>query len=351
MKKTLRWLKYRFKQSLGWDDRPVLQVYRGFGNREAFTLQGHLAEQKGLQKPEPEQSPWQNALAMLKRYLSGAIPGKKILARYGSAVQSCVSDENGAFSVTFVTGDPPEDGWVEVSFWLAHDPEVQATCTAWIDRGQARFGTISDMDDTVIVSHATKLWRKLWLMLRRNALTRLPFEGVSDFYQALVRRPGQPDNPLFFVSSSEWNLHDLLLDFVRHHQIPEGIFLLQDLKSLRSFWQSGGGTHDHKAQKIERILETVTELPFVLIGDSGQHDPELYDRLARRYPDRIVAIYIRDLSGRRRSKAVRLLGARLYADTGIEMLGCPTTRAAFDHARKHGLVGEEGPVKRAVAPR
>jgi phosphatidate phosphatase APP1 len=93
----------------------------------------------------------------------------------------------------------------------------------------AQFGVISDIDDTVIRTDATRLLRMLKRTLLENARTRLPFEGVAEFYSGLhARRTVRALNPVFYVSSSPWNLYAVLTDFLEHQGIPLGPLMLRD---------------------------------------------------------------------------------------------------------------------------
>jgi phosphatidate phosphatase APP1 len=136
----------------------------------------------------------------------------------------------------------------------------------------AQFGIISDMDDTVVQTDVTRWARVLGAVLFGNAHTRLPFRGVAAFYRALEVGTGGARNPLFYVSSSPWNLYDLLLEFLTLGQIPLGPL------NLRA-WRGGAGElfpSEHGAFKqgeIRRILDTYRELSFILIGDRVRKTP------------------------------------------------------------------------------
>jgi phosphatidate phosphatase APP1 len=169
--------------------------------------------------------------------------------------------------------------------------------------------------------------------LSGSAFTRMPFEGTSELYRALAAgKSGSAENPVFYVSKSPWNLYDFLVDFMDHHQLPRGPLLLRDF-----------GLHetpplDHKSTAVQRLLEAYPELPFVLIGDSGERDPDIYLSTAALYPGRIRAIYIRDVGGRRAGKdhAAELCEkARAY---GTEMLWVDHAHQALSHARALGLI-------------
>nr|WP_262919038.1 App1 family protein [Tunicatimonas sp. TK19036] len=178
-------------------------------------------------------------------------------------------------------------------------------------------------------------------MLFKNAKTRLPFDGASAFYQALYQGPNlEKNHPFFYVSSSEWNLYDLLVDFCEHHDFPKGPFLLKDAQiHLKKIWKAGGGNHHHKYEKICRIFDMYPHLPFILVGDSGQHDAEIYSELSQKHPNRILAIYIRDVRPSRH-QAVKDIANEL-AKKNIEMVLVKDTEEAALHALKHGFLHPE----------
>ena len=150
------------------------------------------------------------------------------------------------------------------------------------------------MDDTVIHTGATNLLLMARRTLFGNARLRQPLAGVSAFYRALQHEAEQWTNPLFYVSSSPWNLYDLLEEFLAHNEIPPGPLMLRDYGIDETKLGAEKG-HGHKLEKAERIMAAYPDLPFVLIGDSGQDDAEIYAEAAGRYSDRIRAIYIRDV--------------------------------------------------------
>jgi len=90
------------------------------------------------------------------------------------------------------------------------------------------------------------------LTFLRSPHTRLPFNGVAAFYQALRDGAAQP-RPIFYVSSSPWNLYDFLVDFMALNRIPAGPLLLRDLGLPAE--RAGGSSHQaHKLAQIERIM-------------------------------------------------------------------------------------------------
>jgi phosphatidate phosphatase APP1 len=144
-------------------------------------------------------------------------------------------------------------------------------------------------------------------------------------------------NPIFYVSSSPWNLYPLLTDFFEFQSVPTGPLFLKDYGiTPDQLLTSGHGKH--KLAQIEKILSTYPELPFVLIGDSRQKDPEIYQEVARLYPGRIKAIYIRDVSNDKRDAEVKAIAAEVEQQFGTPMVFAADSFIAAEHAAAHGMV-------------
>src|SRR5690554_2745753 len=196
-------------------------------------------------------------------------------------------------------------------------------------------GIISDIDDTILISHATQIGKKFWLSISKNAYTRRPFPGVSELYEILS---GSGNNPVFYVSSSDWSLNDLIKDFLNYRQIPSGPLLLKDLHiNLRNIWRSGGGSHLHKEEKIQLLLNLYKGMKFILIGDSGQHDPEIYASLIKRNPGRVLIVYIRQIKDNgptRKSEMIK----KILPQQVPEIVFVKNTKEAVEHVRQQQLV-------------
>jgi phosphatidate phosphatase APP1 len=197
---------------------------------------------------------------------------------------------------------------------------------------------ISDLDDTVVQTGATSLLRMARTVFLSNARTRLPFPGVAAFYRALQHGAGEsPFNPVFYVSSSPWNLHDLLTEFLVLRKIPLGPLMLRDW-GISAQEALPTGHAGHKLEAIRRILDLFPALPFLLIGDSGQEDPEIYHRVVHDHPDRILAVYIRNVTPRpERAAAIRALAEEVEA-AGSTLLLDDDTLGAARHAAERGWI-------------
>jgi phosphatidate phosphatase APP1 len=251
-----------------------------------------------------------------------------------------ITDEEGFFEIdlTLATALPVEPGrmWVPVDLQLLAAPHVtsralSARAEVLVPPAHARFGIISDIDDTIVKTGATNFLKHWRIVVANSAESRVAFPGLAPFYRALQRGGGHdPVNPIFYVSSSPWNLYDLFERYLVLHDIPLGPILLKDLGLDAAKWLTGG--HDtHKLSQIETVLGTYPHLRFILVGDSGQRDPAIYAEAAARHPNRIAAIYLRDVTPELRDAEVSKALADLQA-SGIRTAYGPDLMEAAEDA-------------------
>jgi phosphatidate phosphatase APP1 len=318
-----------------------LQAFRGYGTPTRLLLRGRVQRSTGLVRSRLGDSVVDNLRNMIHRFESDEVPGALVAARAALGGEARVrADGEGYFDVVLDLPRPLADPrvWEPVELELLEPATAtganHATGQVLVPR-DPQFAVVSDLDDTVLHSHATNLWQMARLTLLHNAHTRLPFEGVAEFYQALQRgRDGEAYNPVFYVSNSPWNLYDLLEDFLDVHGIPRGPLLLRDwsLRNLRA-----GETH--KLAAIEGLLTLYPGLQVVLVGDCGERDPEVYRQVVLRHPGRVLAVYVRDVAPERHA-AVRSIAAEL-AGHGVDLVFSPDTEAARRHALDRGLIVAE----------
>ncbi|MBX2840216.1 MAG: DUF2183 domain-containing protein [Flammeovirgaceae bacterium] len=341
--------KLKLKKIFGWQEKPVIQAFRGIGNDSSISLKGRIIENSGLSSPKEDNSKWKNFLAMIKRYLSDGLPGLPVEAKYGKKKKVVCSDQNGFFEVNFKNengGGQNRSNWGEIELNLLdtldeQSPESKVKGEYLVINNKLQYGIISDVDDTFLISYSTRFLKKLRLLLFKNAYTRLPFKGVAAFYRALRRgRDGKQRNPIFYVSSSEWNLYDLLVDFCHFNNIPKGPFMLRNIsQNPLKIWKSGRGNHNHKFDKIIRLLELYPDLKFILIGDTGQKDAEIYGRIAMEYPEQILGIYLRQVNKGRNNVMISKI-KKTIAAKGVEMVLVSDSDDAAKHAVEKGWIHE-----------
>jgi phosphatidate phosphatase APP1 len=320
--------------------------YRGFGTPTEIRVAGRVL--RGVPAPPSPltSSRWDNLVAALGRFESDEVPGARVRIEYGAAGEECVADPEGYFTARIASSPPPEStaaglDWHPVRGELLSPAGPSAEGQILVPRAGARFGVISDLDDTVIRTGVRRVTRMLAATFLENARTRLPFPGVAAFYHALqAPQGGTAPSPIFYVSSSPWNLHDYLVEFLQVRGIPVGPLLLRDWGTSRDSL-APPPHHLHKGESIELVFRTYPDLPFILIGDSGQQDPEIYREMVIRHPGRVPAIYIREVTANPlRAAEVRRL-AEEVRELGTAMVLVENTVEASRHAAEHGWIASE----------
>ena len=330
--------KHAVKEKLQMLDPVMIMPYYGYGNDTCVYLKGRVLEKEKIKEKKEGASTWRHLKNTYRRYESDEIPGIRLKASYGGKELELLTDDEGFFEAEFrfdrpidyeKSGDKVQLRLLETK---TENDLLGAEGTIFVPHKDSEFGIISDIDDTVLVSNITYLLGKLKLMLLKDATERSPFPGIAAFLRAL--RAGCDDkvsNPLFYVSGSEWNLFDLLDNFFRYHDIPEGPFFLRDKGTRFDKPDVEPTEKKYKYSQICRILDIFPSLKFICIGDSGQHDPEIYQQVVEGYPGRILGIYIRDVSDDKRDAEIKPIIDEVKAK-GTEMLLLPDTLSAARHA-------------------
>ena len=278
----------------------VIAPYMGWGTPRRLQLSGRVLEDEGISAASAGDKTWRNVVRNFRQLESDEVPGARVRASFGGATCEVSSDAEGYFGIELTPAQPIDaPGWHAVQLELIDPPPhdgaaARADAQVLVPPPHARFGVISDIDDTVVRTHVSNRLKMLVTLARSNAHTRKPFEGVAAFYRALhAGAGGGEDNPIFYVSSSPWNLYAPLVEFLSVQRIPLGPLLLKDFGDHTLF--AARDHHGHKLASIESILQTYPALPFVLIGDSSEQDPEIYSEVVHRIPQRVRVIYIRSV--------------------------------------------------------
>src|SRR5687768_11164616 len=318
--------------------------YRGFGTAQELFLTGRVLGNPAPAGPVAANDRWWRNLANVYRHMeSDEVAGARVRLREGASTLDTITDEEGFYRAYMKPSMQQDTLWHEIDVLVLdrlhpEAGEVRNAGLALIPTPQVEYGVISDLDDTVIRTDATRLIRMLKRTLLENHLTRLPFEGVAQFYNGLhAGSSGSALNPIFYVSSSPWNLYTVLTEFLQHHGIPLGPLTLRDWGITESGLLPRGHS-EHKLAAIRQILDCYTDLPFILIGDSGQEDPEIYRDIVHQYGKRIRAIYIRNVTPEPlRTRAIGELAEEVKT-AGSELLLSEDTLASVKHAAERGWI-------------
>ncbi|QUJ76238.1 DUF2183 domain-containing protein [Sulfitobacter albidus] len=261
----------------------VIDPYLGYADGDAVIVRGRVLAALRRNAPTEGQSRWQNLRQIFNLFFTDEVAAVEVEA---VGVRG-MSDEEGYFTLRVPL--QPQPGWVEVPVRITGG-EDHTVCPALIPDPQASFGVLSDIDDTVLQTGAYSLARNLWTSFTGNALTRKIFPDAVTFMQALS---ANGRNPIYFISSSPWNLHSFLRAIFDRAGLVKGPMFLRDLGLGEQQFISG--THgDHKGRAIDTMMQANPTLRYVLVGDTGQHDAFVYRDAVARHPGRVAAVVLRE---------------------------------------------------------
>jgi phosphatidate phosphatase APP1 len=337
-------LRNNLSTKLGLNDPVQIVPYRTYGTGNRLYVKGRVLEDQKIASASDKDTILTNLVNMYKRFESDEVPGAELKVKLADEKHFITTDKEGYFvlNVNPVTPIINENLWHTIPIELVNAPipfeaGLQVDAEVMIPPTDAEYGIISDIDDTVIKTTATNLLAMSRTAFFNNARTRLPFAGVAEFYKALqLGRNGKRNNPFFYVSSSPWNLYDLLKEFLDFNGIPAGPLMLRDT-GFEPGTPMRGGHMGHKFKEIKQILEAYPHLQFVLVGDSGQEDPVIYREVVKQFPDRVLAIYIRDVQLPEREK-IAIDVSESLREHKVEMIIVDNTVEAAEHAAKNGLI-------------
>ena len=331
-------MRIPFRRSKGphW----LIEPYLGYGTPSRLVLSGRVLRDRGVIESSALDSKWRNLLNTFRRFRTGEVRGARVRAKFRDIETSPASDAEGYFWIEFELREPLADsGSLKVGLELySPSGSVAAISTGevLVPPPSARFGVISDIDDTVVTTNVTSTLGMLATVLFSNAHARTPLKGIAAFYRALQHGAGSDGNPIFYVSNGPWNLYGLLVEYFKLNRIPLGPLFLRDFGARMLFHSESRG--NQKLLHIERILDTYERLPFILIGDRGERDPEIYAEVVERHPGRIRAIYIRSVDRRpERLAALDALAAAMTKTTTQFVLAHDSAPAAM-HAAAEGYI-------------
>lgn len=288
------------------DAPPMLKAYRGYAEPDGLVIQGRVVSAVRRAQPEADQSRWVNFRQMVSLFVTTEVRGMRVRAEGVEAR----SDAEGYVTLR-VPRQPEHAGWVHVAAHLEGCADEPVPMPVLVPQPDARFGVISDIDDTMLHTGAFSLPRNLWTTFTGNALTR---EIYGDAVRLMRRLSQGGRNPVYYVSSSPWNLFAFLEKVFDRAGLVPGPMFLRDL-GVSDRGLIGAGHGDHKGAAIDRVLKATPALRFWLLGDTGQKDAFVYRDAIARHPGRIGGVVLR--------QAGRLSVEAQQAVDQIEAAGVP----------------------------
>jgi len=334
-------LNHAIRKRRGYKKGVLISAYHGYSNNENLFLEGRVLIDKKIPVTNEEDSIFKNIERMYKHFNSSELKGVTVEIDFENEVYQAVTDDEGyyKFSLPVKRGNTSDKLWQEIDIRIAEGQNFMAVQRAQYQSisEKTAYAIISDIDDTILQSGAHSLMKMIKTTFTKNANTRLTFSGVNHLYHGFQNgSPKEAVNPIFYLSNSPWNLFDFLDDFMELKGIPKGTLLLRDwgMDENKTFVDD-----THKLKSITKILQNNPTLKFILIGDSGEKDPEYYQEIAQKFPDRIMAIYIRNVTEEPRNTEVNEI-AKSVKTLGIPMMLIEDSLAAAKHAASMSWITE-----------
>lgn len=317
-----------------------VKVYRGYGHTHNLVVYGHVFKHKARTKQEFSTNIIVNIIHLFKLFILKPYPFVGVRLTFNDQEVYQKTEYDGFFKFEWAAYKNVDAGWHGVKVEAVD--EMGRVLAAGMGEvfvpHITQYAFISDIDDTIMVSHSAAIGRRLRELFIKNPRTRKTFKDAYTHYNLLAFSHTDRDqpNPFFYVSSSEWNLYDYLVETFRYNKLPEGAFLLNQIKRWKDLVKTGKTGHEGKLMRVMRILDAFPNQKFVFFGDNSQRDPDIYTAIAEKYPKNIEAVYIRNV---RKEKEVAALGfLERIAARGIKTCLFSNSAEAIAHSRETGLI-------------
>lgn len=319
-----------------------LKIYHGYGHKHNLTVYGHVYEKKFTNRRKYNNNILSNIIYLIKLFFIKPVAAAKVQLVWRSQVLYGITEYDGFYKFEWVSDEDVPAGWHLVTIHLLGENGLivkTAEGKVFVPH-VTQYGFISDIDDTVMVSHSATIFKRLRVLFTKDPLSRRSFEDIGRYYKLLstAHTTGEVPNPFFYVSSSEWNLYDELVEFFEHNKLPDGIFLLSQLKRWYQLFKTGKTKHEGKLLRVYRILSAFPNQQFILIGDNSQADPAIYKMICEKRPEKIFAVYIRNVVKKNAVATKELLDS--IDKIGIHTCLFNNSGEAILHSRKIGLITE-----------
>ena len=268
--------------------------YTGYGSTSWIRVLGRVLLTPDITERASTPSP--EGIRGWRSFTSVPVDHAKVNVTIGEQRHVVTADRSGLIDAVVPISLSP--GWHTIGL-QAENPDPEPTidrppneAKIYVVDSEARLGVVSDVDDTVMVTALPRPMLAAWHAFVLNEHSRRPTPGMPVFYERLSH--AHPDAPVIYLSTGAWNVAPSLTRFLARNLYPAGPLLLTDWGPTETSWFRSGTDHKHKS--LERLTEEFPKMKWLLIGDDGQHDEEIYGNFVTSHPDHVVAVCIRQLS-------------------------------------------------------
>lgn len=343
-----------------WGFIPGIVGFGGHGSTRRARILGRV-----LMERTADQRSWLAERRGWRQFFDAQVPRQPVLVTVGRQRRITFADRGGYIDLT-VEGHGLTPGWHDASIQVLHEGDLH---TLGIGEGESlttqdalrlsgqtghgsqriragkpvsvalriagdneKFGVVSDIDDTVMVTMLPRLVTAAKHSFVDRVSSREAVPGMAGFLTCLADmahrqasahshapHPQTKDKhtpvistestipqtsidsqhealhaPLIYLSTGAWNVVPALRDFLDRLNYPRGGFLMTDFGPSNTGWFRSG--FEHKRRELRRLARMFPSMKWYLVGDDGQRDPEIYAEFAREHPENVAGIAIRSLS-------------------------------------------------------
>ncbi|WP_299086823.1 App1 family protein [uncultured Microbacterium sp.] len=278
-----RFHSWRERRARARGQRPTVSAYPGYGSQEWVRVLGRV-----LIVPPTRQRGEYASIRGWRSFAAVPVGYAQVTVTIEGVSHEVVADRGGVIDTVLPANLAP--GWQTFTMSVENCAPVETR--VFIVADDVRFGVISDIDDTVMVTALPRPFVAAWNSFVVDEHARQPVPGMAVLLERLTRdRVGAP---VIYLSTGAWNVAPTLQRFMRRHLFPSGSLLLTDWGPTHDRWFRSG--RDHKQENLRRLGTEFPDIKWILLGDDGQHDDALYTAFTSDFPDHVTAVGIRRLS-------------------------------------------------------
>ncbi len=276
------------------DDK--VEVYGCYGNPRYIVVEGRVFDSRVEQNQTQEDGYLVNIKNKFAQLFNDEKEHEAVTIALDGRDHLVLSDDEGYFEFEFSTS---KDHFfhaqsIKVSI---NQGETVTNCNAFIPSSQEQVGVISDFDDTLVISDVADKFSLLGNIFLKNYKQRTLIKSMQEIVNRVI---GKEHRAFFLITGSPKQLHNSIDHFLDHHNFPKRTIITKKLHGDNSdplFDQL-----EYKFEKVKKLILLYPNIQWVLLGDSGEMDKEVYTQIQKAYPNRVKNIYIRNVDTNRIEK-------------------------------------------------
>jgi len=292
-KKILLLLSTLFLSTSALHAKDNIVVYHAYGNSHQIVIQGRMGKKKTFKEVKEDDNWFRNLWRRARQVEGNEIESQTIFTSVNHEKFETKGDDEGYFEFNITTQKALKTGYEKIALNIEGNSNIHET-EVMVIGSEPLVGIISDFDDTMIVSDVTNKIKLGYNTVFKNYKQRTVVPTMLErFQKILAQNPKDAPSTLFILSGSPQQLFIAVEDFLAFHHFPKHTLLLK---------KAHGNNKDpltdqfaYKTQKIERLIKLHPKMRWVMFGDSGEKDAQVYKFIKEKYPHSVISYHIRDV--------------------------------------------------------